>query len=904
MSEEVDKGRLERDIKRAVKWAAAEHKYIVDLKEDIMQISRENAAGTKEKDARKAVRALRYVSLAERRAFRFEQRVEGELENIYASLSGELDFEFDSLQKIREGIETSLREMKVEDRELVKYASMYEGLLRHGLTQAEAEIQLLEEVETEYPKRAEKITTELQVVLTKVLDEVKGIDKWVSALIVSLEKAEHLVKDIKPGLMGVNSFVEKLIEEIVDNKLVQTVSQAQRLRSQVEKFALDKDYSNPLLLVAQKELSDNPDGKALEELLAFNSKIVRIQRILTKMKASKRYAHLKPQIVPLQKLFGILFGPTIREVRDNIEKQSVALEKNDFYAFLVLFQQQKGELAPIAALLEKMGLEVYLDQVVRSGFQEKHVRTFAQEIRTTHKQLGTLLTSLFVAVFVLAVVTVPLWGPPVLVARHLSKSEPVDTGNIYSGDSAKIKQYIRGLEKAKLEYCPRTVEDARKLHGKYSVKTLGPYTFEHLGALSNILHRFKPAEVERFLSAVVFIEGKPKDLDADYAGLYLPSKKAVRVFLTSRWKEVLEHEIAHARSFGLPKSWYAKWRAVNEDGIIYPVAQKFAIKKERRPGGKEDFSYWAFDEFDYGPALGYAEPYGVTNIEEDIATFTELVELNNPAMPAFTNDAIFLILPFLEVYEQKARLLLKFGFIRRNVLRLFLKRLGRYKIRAQMKVARVEERAISFIERNSLTDEIAGPIRKYLETLEEDYLSHLGWNFKRKWIRAASKGLSYAQARKRVESETLYDWSKEDVRGIFHYRAFLNWLRYGYIVPNGTTGWKEDVKMFVQFADEMTHSRRIEIGWTSTVLLLPYLGSYKEKFKLLGRYGLISNAKSLMDQMDSLEEYFQKRVKPSWRDLKTFEKGGWHKRELSVLDKEDLKRAQKWFDANMPEEEA
>ena len=178
------------------------------------------------KELRNAIRILRYIGKAERRTSRFEGKVEEKFDSVqkeyvvpigayYKNLSGHLgghDFLFH--HNIFEEIRKIIEELKVEHASLIQYNSMYEGLLKEELTKAEAETQLLADLEGEHSSgRAEKIHTSLMGLINKVKGQVGDVEKWVVALEATLKKAKKVAEEL-----GVNENIIEFIQELENNK--------------------------------------------------------------------------------------------------------------------------------------------------------------------------------------------------------------------------------------------------------------------------------------------------------------------------------------------------------------------------------------------------------------------------------------------------------------------------------------------------------------------------------------------------------------------------------------------------------------------------------------------------------------------------------------------------------------
>ncbi len=187
---------LSKDISLSIEWAAAEYNYIVDLKDELEEVKREKKVKKEIKELKKAARILRYVSRAERRAFRFEEQVEKKLEDIFKELSEHLGDNFSEKHILIEEIRKVMKEIDVEHDSLVKYASFYEGLLVEELDKARAEAKLEKKLKEDHPEKAQQIHSSLLQLIEKIQEQIKDADKWLKGLEASLRKAQEIVKKL------------------------------------------------------------------------------------------------------------------------------------------------------------------------------------------------------------------------------------------------------------------------------------------------------------------------------------------------------------------------------------------------------------------------------------------------------------------------------------------------------------------------------------------------------------------------------------------------------------------------------------------------------------------------------------------------------------------------------------
>lgn len=178
--------KLDKDLVLAIDWAAAEYKYVVNLKDELAEVK-----GQKSK-LRKAIKILRYIGRAERRAFRYEEVAEKGLKEILQDLSTHLGHDFSSKHAVIDAMRNVIKEIDIEHDTLLKYASRYEGVLAGELEEAKLKASL----EKKEPDKAEQIHASLLQLIDHVQEQISEIEKWVRALEASLQKAREILKQL------------------------------------------------------------------------------------------------------------------------------------------------------------------------------------------------------------------------------------------------------------------------------------------------------------------------------------------------------------------------------------------------------------------------------------------------------------------------------------------------------------------------------------------------------------------------------------------------------------------------------------------------------------------------------------------------------------------------------------
>ncbi len=182
---------LEGKTLQAIKWTAAEFKYVNNLKEILEKVENESADEAI-KDLRKAFQALHYIGRCEYKAEKNEEGVLEalkEIEKILPENWKEID------QKLVE-------ELNVARAKLIDLASQFTGKLTGELKKIRKEevtIEHYEDKKKTNPKVIDKLKSELTALLKNAESEVNELVEWIRTTEAVLEKIEK-------------GFVEKLKE--------------------------------------------------------------------------------------------------------------------------------------------------------------------------------------------------------------------------------------------------------------------------------------------------------------------------------------------------------------------------------------------------------------------------------------------------------------------------------------------------------------------------------------------------------------------------------------------------------------------------------------------------------------------------------------------------------------------
>ncbi len=451
-----------------------------------------------------------------------------------------------------------------------------------------------------------------------------------------------------------------------NKKTVKNLLEIKVLKAECEVHLLNKDFTFPALEKLRMSLGKNRESQILASFAIYEPRMRQIIALLQKAKAKERYEKYQQEITQtLVLLQSLVDKKWLSRLQALVDTEAKAVQKKDYYGFLTAYQEEKALATEVVEAARESGLALP-EEIIRSGFHDKNkfygfYRYALQAVREK-SVLATLRN------YIILLLTFPYL--PIILSAY-GKYVPL----AYA--SRKLSVYFKNLKERKIEYSQKTIAFAERIKRDYEINVLGNYLFHHLQTLFGMLQKYSPMEVKRFLKAVIFLEGRAEDYDEDYKGIYIPETKSVRVFIGySNWSSTLAHEIAHARSWRLPRHWRRLWKKANKKGIDYFTAQKIT----REIGTDRE---WRFLTNGRNPAFGYAEPSGTTNLEEDIATFAERLESYIQIPPDIyyilgeveRRENLAFVL-FLDIYAQKAKLLYKFGFVKKNACNGFLEELN------------------------------------------------------------------------------------------------------------------------------------------------------------------------------------------------------------------------------------
>jgi hypothetical protein len=187
----MPKKELTKDVEHAIKWIAAEFKFLKRLNSDLKRIEQEDIE-KQEKDLKKDLKVVRYVGKA-------GGRLELDVKDVIKQLR-----EKRKISSSPKKIGKVLDEIEIPSRELIGEGSLYVGNLKKQLKSIRSHVQ----VEKKYRKR--ELQEQVKQEIDKLESRVSQLLGWIAALEVGLKKAlKFQEKDVLRQL----ELLEKQVEE-------------------------------------------------------------------------------------------------------------------------------------------------------------------------------------------------------------------------------------------------------------------------------------------------------------------------------------------------------------------------------------------------------------------------------------------------------------------------------------------------------------------------------------------------------------------------------------------------------------------------------------------------------------------------------------------------------------------
>ena len=183
--------KLSKEVVLAIDWAAAEYNYLVEFKQELKKVEEEQDISKELKELKRASKLLKYMSRAERRAYRFEEKVGKEIHEILK----ELEDENISMELIS-GFRIIVKQLGIEHDMLVKLASFYDSTLEAELDKAKAEAKLEEKLKKEHPQKAAQVHQVFLQLLHQIQQQIGDLEEWIRGLEVTLKKCKELLQKL------------------------------------------------------------------------------------------------------------------------------------------------------------------------------------------------------------------------------------------------------------------------------------------------------------------------------------------------------------------------------------------------------------------------------------------------------------------------------------------------------------------------------------------------------------------------------------------------------------------------------------------------------------------------------------------------------------------------------------
>jgi phosphoribosylformylglycinamidine (FGAM) synthase PurS component len=185
---------LNTDVQNAIKWFAAEYKYLKELRDDLERIKRDTSASGQEKDYRNVRRAWVYVRRCERRAERNLERVIKEIKQTILTNPSIADLE---------------KQIEISSEKLLKAFSFYAGDFKKKLDFIAVQFGTEKRF---FGKKAEQAASNIKITAFQIEQYVDTLIVWVSGLEASLNhldaQKEEVNVESKEGLKNKIAFVE------------------------------------------------------------------------------------------------------------------------------------------------------------------------------------------------------------------------------------------------------------------------------------------------------------------------------------------------------------------------------------------------------------------------------------------------------------------------------------------------------------------------------------------------------------------------------------------------------------------------------------------------------------------------------------------------------------------------
>jgi len=178
--------KIDDDAHDAMKWLAAEYKYLNELKEDLDNIKKDISNIKQEKkDVKIAEKLLTQIGRCERRATRYEKRLDEDLQQLLKGLPSDLAEKCANVE----------RNLRIAMDNILKNTSRYVGDLKDSINKLKLQVSLLEQYKSK-PDKQQEINSTINELIEKLEEQVDYITRWVSSLSVDLKQVEEFERKL------------------------------------------------------------------------------------------------------------------------------------------------------------------------------------------------------------------------------------------------------------------------------------------------------------------------------------------------------------------------------------------------------------------------------------------------------------------------------------------------------------------------------------------------------------------------------------------------------------------------------------------------------------------------------------------------------------------------------------
>jgi hypothetical protein len=242
---------LNSDVQNAIKWFAAEFKYLKELKEELEKLKRDTTPSEQEKDYKRIRHTWYYIGRCERRA---ERKVQVVIEDLKKAI------------QTNPNLVTLEKQIEISSEKLLKAFSFYTGDFKNKLVNILVDIKIRKEKSGDKAQAAEMSMKQLATEAEQYIDT---LIVWVGGLEASLEQlGKNQTGETVTSLSNLKGWIDNEIKEI-----------AKPISGRAEPLILD--LKNSVNILSEEEQSCKLflfiDTYAVRRLLNFSHKITSSQ---------------------------------------------------------------------------------------------------------------------------------------------------------------------------------------------------------------------------------------------------------------------------------------------------------------------------------------------------------------------------------------------------------------------------------------------------------------------------------------------------------------------------------------------------------------------------------------------------------------------------------------------------